>query len=372
MAGQPNIVAAMQQALVNTPPTSLGGTPMTPVRLAAHRTNRNALLTMLQAIVPQQQLNVNVPNPNPNALQAVPVAPAPPRPRCGGLLQLGNVLVPWVGGGPMFSASEINQPVSTLAYRANDLSTALKVEKACSEGLPVGRHLPAPGLTDIATATGSVTFAEWLYMIRMALIERGLDSVFRATVNNQEVFLLEKWGQATKEVIQDQIAFLDANGDEYDRKNLTLSAKFILKSLTIDMLRRTESKIGNGLDRPANGLEVFSAVIALHSVLNDSTERLYVSQLQKLKLVNEPGQNVMTFTDTVLGLARHINGISSNTNDLHVLIYSTMTGSTNEVFKTTVANLLSACSNPNDAAARIAESRRSRKLGSTHRKERGP
>jgi hypothetical protein len=294
-----------------------------------------------------------VPNRNLNAMQAVPIAPAPSAPRCGRLLQLGNVMVPWVGGGAAGTATEIHQPVSSLAYRANDLSTALKVEKACTEGLPEGRHLTAPGLTDMTTAVGSVTFAEWLYMIRMALIERGLDSVFRATINNEEVFLLEKWGQATKEVVDDQITFLNANGDEYDRKNLALSAKFILKSLSIDMLRRTESEIGNGLDQPANGLEVFSAVIALHSVLNDSTERHYVTQLQKLKLVKEPGENVMTFTDKVLGLARHINGISSNTNDLHVLIYSTMTGSSNEVFKTTVATLLSSCSNPINAAARI-------------------
>jgi hypothetical protein len=116
-------------------------------------------------------------------------------------------MVPWVGGGPIGAASQIHQPVSSLAYRAMDLSTALKVEKACSEGLPEARHLPAPGLTDVTTATASVTFAEWLYMIRMALIDRGLDSVFRATVNNKEVFLLEKWGQATKEVVDAQITF---------------------------------------------------------------------------------------------------------------------------------------------------------------------
>jgi hypothetical protein len=154
MAQQNNMIAQLQTALVNTPPNSPGGTPMTPNRLA------------VQAI-PQPAIQ--------NAPQVVPIAP--PVPRCGGLLQLGTVMVPWVGGGAVRITSKIHQPVSSLAYRAPDLSMALKVEKACSEGLPEARHLPAPGLTDVATATASVTFAEWLYMIRMTLIERGLDCI---------------------------------------------------------------------------------------------------------------------------------------------------------------------------------------------------
>jgi hypothetical protein len=123
-------------------------------------------------------------------------------------------------------------------------------------------------------------------------------------VNNEETFLLEKWGQATKEMIENQIVFLNANGDKYDRKNLGLAAKFILKLLSIEMLRRTESEIGNALDHAANGLEVFSAVIALHSVLNDSTERHYVDQLIKLKLVDEPGQKRKECTETHEKLVR--------------------------------------------------------------------
>jgi hypothetical protein len=137
----------------------------------------------------------------------------------------------------------------------------------------------------------------------------------------------------------------------------TARIKFILKSLSIEMLRRTESEIGNGLDHAADALEVFSAVISLHSVLNDSTELLFVDQLIKLKLVDEPGENVMTYTDTVLGLARHINGISTNTKDLHTLIYNTMIGSSNAVFSSTVSSLLSACINGTEPAARNWESK---------------
>ena len=85
-------------------------------------------------------------------------------------------------------------------------------------------------------------------------------------------------------------------------------------------------------------------MIALHTVINHSTQRLYISQLQKLKLTKEPGEDVNLFSDKVLSIARHIGGLSSiPIPDLHTLIYQCYEGSSTPTFASTVTNLLADC-----------------------------
>jgi hypothetical protein len=87
------------------------------------------------------------------------------------------------------------------------------------------------------------------------------------------------------------------------------------------------------------GPDVYAAVIALHSVLNDSTERFYIATLSAFKLVKEPGQNVSTFSDNVLSVACHIDGISEHTvNDLHTLIYECYKGCSTKEFDCVTRN----------------------------------
>jgi hypothetical protein len=194
----------------------------------------------------------------------VPVAIV--RPRRGNITQVNNNQVPWVGGGGTL-ATTLNNPASSLALRPNDLSLALKVEKACIQGLPEARRLPVPGIVDTQSASTSVKFADWIYMMKNALVERGLDSVFRAEIDGVEVFLLDKWGKATKANIDAHVEDLRLHGDEYDCKNLQLLAKFILNLLDDEMLRRTERELGNATANETTGPDVYAAVIALHSVL---------------------------------------------------------------------------------------------------------
>jgi hypothetical protein len=106
------------------------------------------------------------------------------------------------------------------------------------------------------------------------------------------VFLLEKWGKATKENVDAHVTHLCNNGDEYDLQNLKLLAKYLFNSLDNDMLKQTEQELGNTLAREATGPDVYAAVIALHSVLNDSTKRFCINKLSKHKLIDEPGENV--------------------------------------------------------------------------------
>ena len=110
------------------------------------------------------------------------------------------------------------------------------------------------------------------------------------------------------------------------------------------MLRRVEQELGNNNNHSPTGPDVFAAVIALHTVINHSSQRLYLAQLQKLKLVKEPGEDVNLFSDKVLSIARHIGGLSvSPIPDLHTLIYQCYEGSSTPTFASTVTNLLADC-----------------------------
>jgi hypothetical protein len=350
-------------ALGATPPTTPNGTATTPAEQADFRAQRIALQAVFNANAPVVA-NVAPAVPAPPVPQVAPpvpqqqaaVAPVPPiQPRAGGISMVRNELVPWVGGG-YTPATTILQPFSVLAFRSSDLSLALKVEKECMVGLTETRRLMPLGAVDTKDASSSVTLNQWIRTLAHALKERGLDSVFRANIDGTEVFLLEKWGKATKVNVDAHVTYLLAHGDEYDHKNLKLSAKYLLNSLDNDMLKRTEQELGNTLTQEATGPDVYAAVIALHSVLNDSTERFYISKLSKHKLVDEPGENVGTFADKVVSIAHHNEGISEHrVSDLHTLVYQCFDGASTTTFASAVSNLLAKCFQ-NDATVRDWES----------------
>jgi hypothetical protein len=79
---------------------ALGATPPgTPITQTAFRNTRTALQTLFAGLIPVQQPMV----PPPPVVVAPAVVPmqvnAPARPLRGGLTQVNNNLVPWVGGG---------------------------------------------------------------------------------------------------------------------------------------------------------------------------------------------------------------------------------------------------------------------------------
>lgn len=322
---------------------ALGATPPgTPTSQATFRTTRQ----ILQDVVALMQLHGGGANPNPNPPvqnNPLPVVAFPvPQPRVGGIVMSNGVPTAWVGGGT--GAALLAVPASAKAYRSQDLSLKMKTEKACMAGLPESRRLPPPGSMDVKDMSSVISLSDWIRGLSSALKECGLDTVFRAQVNGVEVYLLEKWGKATKDVIDTHVAHLRTLNDPYDMENLTMSGKFLLNSLNDEMLTRTEQELGQTLSDSVNGPDVFRAVIALHSMLNDSTERQFVEKLQRLKLTDEPGEDVSNFSNKVLSIAHHIDGLTeAGVSDLHTLIYTTFDGSSTATFATAVSNLLSQC-----------------------------
>jgi hypothetical protein len=120
------------------------------------------------------------------------------------------------------------------------------------------------------------------------------------------------------------------HGDEYDRKNLTMSAKYMLGSVDSDMLKMLHSE----LRVRATGPEVFAAIVNFHQSLNLSAVRTLTEQLQKLKLKDEPAENVETFSQKIVSLAKRIQGAGPDScpQDLHILVYDCYKGSTTGEF----------------------------------------
>ena len=178
--------------------TALGGTPanLSPTSTAMFRATRTNLQMVVAALNPAQpQAQVQR-----QAQQAQPqVGNVIPPPRVGGLIPSNGGHIAWVGGGTGVNALLV--PASAKAYCSQDLSLKLKTEKACMIGLPESRRLPPPGSMDVKDMGSVISLSDWIRGLSSALKECGLDTVFRATIDGTEVYLLEKWGKATKEII---------------------------------------------------------------------------------------------------------------------------------------------------------------------------
>ena len=77
----------------------------------------------------------------------------------------------------------------------------------------------------------------------------------------------------------------------YDQQNLEYSALFLLGSLTTKF--RTEIEHSVGLT--ATGIEVLLCIIERRYSLQVSLQRELVAKLEKLDIIQEPGENISNF-----------------------------------------------------------------------------
>jgi hypothetical protein len=256
-------IADLTSLIGPTPP----GTPTTQATFCATKASfLTALQAQLQAASPQPAI------PQPTNYAPINVVPISV-PCVGGIEMVAGYQMAWTGGSlDENGINTLTKPFTSAAFRSSNLSQALKIEKTCTSGLPESRRLPVPGPMTVKDASSAVTIVSWQQELAQALKERGLDAVFRANINGSQVFLIEKWGMATKEYIKTHVAFLRTSGDEYNEQNLKLSAKFLKNSLDDEMLCCVEQGLGDSLTSEATGPNIYGAVIALHTVINDSTE----------------------------------------------------------------------------------------------------
>ena len=224
-----------------------------------------------------------------------------------------------------------------LAYRPTEFKAKTKTEASCSTGVAESFHLStADKIAEDKGETGMVTMQIWINQIKQVLEDRGMDSVFRMVDGTTELYLLSEFGRADKNKVSAWVAWVKTNGDAYDLENLQMSGKMLKASLKIDMLKKVDQETSAN----ATGPEVYAAVVNLHQSLGSSAVRQLTEQLQQLKLVKEPAENVTIFGDKVLDLALRIQGSGPLTcpHDLGTLVYECFKGSTTSEFAAEVTD----------------------------------
>ena len=232
-------------------------------------------------------------------------------PRVGGVLAGAA----WTGGSNV-ERRRNRRPKTVFARRPLSFANASKVEQACTKGIHKDKRL---GLSNMP-----VSLTSWINLVRVYMEECGMDTVFRVYDGNvdEEIYLLEDWGAAKKEVVRDWVRKLSEGrmACPYDLDNLRWSGKALLASIDLELWSRIEKDLPLGGD--VTGPEVLSVIVLHLQQINSASVRQLVRELEKLKLKNEPGQNVLSFGDKVLEIARRIDGTGMAPKDLTLVVAS--------------------------------------------------
>ena len=116
----------------------------------------------------------------------------------------------------------------------------------------------------------------------------------------------------------------------WDLDNIQWSGEALQNSISNGLWRQIE----RDLDDHATGTEVFKAILMKYRHLNSSTIRKMEQELPKLKIINELGQDVNSFSRKIANLAGHIEGgADSPPSDLSLTVCNTFLSSTADLFK---------------------------------------
>ena len=362
--GSPTSSARFRRDRARAVSDALGGTPATsPTRQATFRANRDATFQTVMGLAAQavqqnqmqalvaaltaqpaqqqavvqgagQQQNQPAAAGQQNAVVAAQVPQVVP-PRVGGIIINKGEQFAWTGGSILNIPP---RPKTMAAYRPEEFKSLAKVEKECMTGLPESHRLSTPDKIATASDTKLVSLQTWIDRLKKVIEDRGMDTVFRMIENGVEYYLLEEFGRADVARVTRWVEELRQLACAYDERNLYMSGQMLLASLDLEMLKKTE----RDTNPDASGPEVFAAVINIHQSLNTSAVRVLTEQLQKMKLAKEPAENVETFSEKVLDIAKRIRGAGPSTcpQDLPTLVYECFQESTTPVFALEATELL--------------------------------
>jgi hypothetical protein len=211
--------------------------------------------------------------------------------------------------------------------RPSDFRSAERVYDYCTKGLPEEKRL-GPADDDKRT----VTIPSWVAMIRSCFEDRGMDTVMRLynAEEEEELYMLsdENWGRVDGRDVTNWVKELkrgvlkDGQDTElhpacpFDQDNLAWSGKFIMNSITSDLWEIIEKEVGSN----PTGPEAFFAIIQEGQVSTASMVQALTEQLKRMSIKSEPGQNVQTFTNKIVDIARRINGSFLPVPNLHSLV----------------------------------------------------
>jgi hypothetical protein len=202
-----------------------------------------------------------------------------------------------------------------------------------SAGLDPSRHL------GLDPSTSPISLTSWINLIRVAVEERGMDTVFRIydPTTDTELYMLDRWGAATVDQVEEWIKTLSVDGVpsyvpgatdtdswtittapvcHHDVDNLTFSGKVIERSIDLALWEMVEREMGTARSGPL----MFLHIVRRLQQTNAPAIRNMIEELRKLSIRNYPGQNAELLSDDITTLCRKISGAGSAPPDLAVLV----------------------------------------------------
>ena len=201
-----------------------------------------------------------------------------------------------------------------------------------------------------------MNLTSWILKLRETIENFGMDTIFRVvSSSNEEVYLLERWGQLSQEQVRDWVKSLRSgtigSGDEniishlnnkaacpFDEQNLIWSRKFIQNSMSLEMHKLVQNEA-----QDATGPELFWLAVSKHQVANSQAVRNLVAELEEKKLKTEPQENVNTFSEKLETLCTRIEGTGDAPKDMSMLVAASFMHSTVPSFHTWAYDMFRKC-----------------------------
>ena len=230
-------------------------------------------------------------------------------PRIGGVITEPNGdQIAWVGGPERVRLAG-HKSVDCLRPRGYKYQK--QVQDTCEKGLPEVQRIEIGSNGQIA---GQVTLSIWANSLKDYVEKVGLDTQFYVEQDGVEHYLFNSWGRIQKKSVADREVFL-ASGDEYDRQGLTFARTAVFNSIGPNLQHRLLSKPAQ-----TSGIGLTFTILSMLSSGSASVARTLVNKLQKLKLEEQPQEDVEAFCAIITELCRRIEASGHIPEDLALIV----------------------------------------------------
>lgn len=249
--------------------------------------------------------------------------------------------IAWTGGGRRGTIFGLSEPTSPDAFRPTDFRSMNIVHSKCTSGFP------EKNCYDTDT-TNQVKLVSYLREVKTFLTQTGQEGIFymKHTGDGVERNILDYSGMYTSNDVQSHVTELRTTGDSYDAKNLRTSGILMLTTIGPTLKGEIEKFIHS--DDSKTGPYIFMLIIERIVTCSTSTWRALITELGKLSIVNEPGENVEAFSDKITGICRTLEGADQLPKDNAMLVAKSFMYSSVKTFGSTFMAMYGAIDdNPN-------------------------
>ena len=218
-----------------------------------------------------------------------------------------------------------------------DFRSASMVQSACTAGLNDNFWLGA------VDEDGPILLTSWISMIHKDMMRMGMDTVFKVLDEDgtTEHDILQQWStvshvdiEAWEHRLRNSGVGISTLPCQYDEQNLDWSGQYLLNSISPKLYQDITSIITHNASGPC----VLQEIINIKQIMDASGIRTLERQLQTLKLVNQPAENVLEFSKKVQAIALKLSNCTDDkgapfTRDLSAMVAKCYTSSTVEIFR---------------------------------------